>query len=173
MSGEIINKMDHSKLNQIKAFFLDVDGVLTDGSVIVTEAGELLRTMSVKDGQALKYALDKGYFIAIITKGKSKGVRLRLQDLGIQHIYDNLSTKADTIRDIIETHDLKREEILYIGDDIPDLKAKDLVGVFACPSDAEPEVLHNADYISPKGGGKGCVRDVLRRVLKIQSNWIY
>ncbi|NNF33095.1 MAG: 3-deoxy-D-manno-octulosonate 8-phosphate phosphatase [Saprospiraceae bacterium] len=165
--------MDHSKFNQIKAFFLDVDGVLTDGSVIVTESGELLRTMSVKDGQALKYALDKGYFIAIITKGKSKGVRVRLAGLGIKHINDNLTTKADTIRDLIHIHRLKKEEVLYMGDDIPDLKAKGLVGIFACPSDAEPEVLKNADYISPKGGGKGCVREVLRRVLKIQSNWIY
>jgi 3-deoxy-D-manno-octulosonate 8-phosphate phosphatase (KDO 8-P phosphatase) len=165
--------MDHSKFNQIKAFFLDVDGVLTDGSVIVTETGGLLRTMNVKDGQALKYALDKGYLIAIITKGKSKGVRLRLAGLGIKHIHDNLTSKAETIRDLIQIHNLKKEEILYMGDDIPDLKAKDLVGIFACPSDAEPEVLKNADYISPKGGGKGCVREVLRRVLKIQSNWIY
>ena len=173
MNGETTNSMDHSRFNHIKAFFLDVDGVLTDGSVIITETGGLLRTMNVKDGQALKYALDEGYFIAIITKGRSKGVRSRLKDLGITAIYDNLTSKRDTIKTLIEQHQFKPEEVLYMGDDIPDLRAKDLVGVFACPSDAVPEVLKNADYVSSIAGGQGCVREIIRRVLKIQSKWIY
>jgi 3-deoxy-D-manno-octulosonate 8-phosphate phosphatase (KDO 8-P phosphatase) len=173
MNGETINKMEHSKFNNIKAFFLDVDGVLTDGSVIVTEAGELLRTMNVKDGQAIKYALDQNFIIAIITKGRSKGVKYRLQGLGIKYIYDNLASKRESIDSLIKELQLKKEEILYMGDDIPDLKARDLVGIFACPSDAEPEVLKSADYISPIQGGKGCVRELIRRVLKIQSKWIY
>ncbi len=165
--------MDHSRFNHIRAFFLDVDGVLTDSTVIVTESGDLLRTMNVKDGQAIKYALDNGYFIAIITKGRSKGVKSRLAGLGITDIYDNLTSKKDTIVKLINERQLKKEEVLYMGDDIPDLMAKDNVGIFACPSDAVPEVLKNADYISPVNGGGGCVKEIIRRVLKIQSNWIY
>ena len=173
MNGGITSKMDHARFNHIKAFFLDVDGVLTDGSVLITEQGELLRTMNVKDGQAIKFALDAGYFIAIITKGRSTGVKDRLLALGIAHVYDKLSDKVDTISQIISEQDFKKEEVLYIGDDIPDLQAKDRVGIFACPSDAEPEVLTAADYVSHKKGGQGCVRELIRRVLKIQSKWIY
>ena len=165
--------MDHSDFLSIRALVFDVDGVLTDGTVMVSEEGHLLRTMNVNDGQAIKFALDAGYIVAIITKGKSKGVKNRLEDLGINAIYDNLTYKLDSLKELINHHKLEKEEILYMGDDIPDLDIIDHVGIFSCPSDACPEVISRANYISPYKGGETCVREVIRRVMKIQGKWIY
>ncbi len=151
---------------------LDVDGVLTDNTVLVTENGELLRKMTVRDGQAIKIAMAKGLHFAIITKGASKGVRDRLSALGIEDIYDRLSEKSDAFEDMVRKYKWHKDELLYMGDDIPDLVLKDKVSIFACPNDAIPEVLEVADYISPFKGGNGCVREVIERTLKIQKKWI-
>lgn len=164
--------MDHSLFNHINTFVFDVDGVLTDSTVLVTESGDLLRKMNVRDGQAIKYALDAGYTIAIITKGRSIGVKDRLKGLGIQHIYDALIHKREAFSDLRDKLKLRKEEMLYMGDDIPDLDLRDEVGVFTCPNDACPEVLSSAQYISPNNGGHACVREIIQRVLKIQGKWI-
>ena len=164
--------MDHSLFSHITTFVFDVDGVLTDSMVLITESGDLLRKMNVRDGQAIKYALDAGYTVAIITKGRSKGVKDRLKGLGIKHIYDALNHKRDAFSDLKNKLGLKKEEMLYMGDDIPDLDLVDEVAVFTCPRDACPEVLSTAQYISPYDGGHACVREIIQRVLKIQDKWI-
>ena len=162
---------DHSKFSKIKAFILDVDGVLTDGKVMVTDSGEFWRTMSVRDGQAMKIALKSGYNIYIITKGWSSGVRKRLEILGVTGVYDKLQEKESAMKDILSNSTLAKEEILYMGDDLPDLALLPYSGIFSCPADAVPEVLEKADYISSLKGGDGCVREVIEKVLKLHGNW--
>jgi 3-deoxy-D-manno-octulosonate 8-phosphate phosphatase (KDO 8-P phosphatase) len=172
MSGETINKMlDHSLFKRITTLVFDVDGVLTDGSVIVKEDGDLLRIMNVKDGQAIKIALNRGFRIAIITKGSSLGVRKRLEMLGVTDIYDQLLEKTSAMDDLIKKYQLNKSEILYMGDDLPDLVLKNRVSLFCCPNDATFDVIEQADFISPIIGGRGCVRNVIERVLKIQDSW--
>jgi 3-deoxy-D-manno-octulosonate 8-phosphate phosphatase (KDO 8-P phosphatase) len=163
--------MDFSDFSKIDTFIFDVDGVLTNSKLLITEDGELLRTMNVRDGQAIKYALDKGYKIGIITKGASLGVKKRLKVLGIKHIMDKVIDKADALNQLMAIG-FNTETALYMGDDIPDLALKGKVKIFSCPYDAAPEVISKADYISPSKGGEGCVREIIQRVLSIQDNWM-
>ncbi len=161
----------HKRFKNITTIILDVDGVLTDNTVLITESGELLRKMTVRDGQAIKIAMEKGLHFAIITKGASRGVRDRLSALGIEDIYDRLGEKSEAFEEMVRKYKWNKNEILYMGDDIPDLVLKDKVAIFACPNDAIHEVLEVADYISPFKGGNGCVREVIERALKIQRKW--
>ncbi len=163
--------MDHTKFNHISTFIFDVDGVLTDGSVLITEEGDLLRRMNVRDGQAIKIALDSGYHIGITTKGASKGVKKRLAGLGIKYIFDRLPDKKDAFYKIQEELSIPKKEILYMGDDLPDLEVADMAGIFACPANAVHEVLSRADYISPFDGGHTCVREIIERIMRIQNKW--
>ncbi len=163
--------MSHELFNGISTLVFDVDGVLTDSMVLVTEDGQLLRSMNTRDGQAIKIALDEGYRVAIITKGGSSGVKLRLQGLGITDIYDKLDTKQAALQNLINKYNLTKSEILYMGDDIPDLAIMPLVGLSTCPYNACKEVLESVNYISPIDGGKGCVRDVIERVMRTQEKW--
>ena len=159
------------KLKLIKAFIFDVDGVLTDGIVHVTEAGEQLRQFNIKDGYALQLAVKRGYKMAVISGGKSAGVKLRLQGLGITDIFMGVDSKTEVYTQFISNYQLQAEEILYMGDDIPDLPVMKLAGLPVCPADAVEEIKAISVYISPKNGGKGCVRDVIEKVLKIQNRW--
>ena len=163
--------LDHALFRNITTFIFDVDGVLTDGTVLITEDGDLLRTMNVKDGLALKMAIDKGYHIAILTKGSSKGVRKRLELLGIVSIYDGLNNKEAAFHEFVSQNHLKKSELLYMGDDLTDLQIHKNVSIFSCPNDAAMDVLQKSDYISPFNGGHGCVREIIERVLKIQGKW--
>jgi 3-deoxy-D-manno-octulosonate 8-phosphate phosphatase (KDO 8-P phosphatase) len=163
--------MDLSKLTKISCFAFDVDGVFTNGDVLVLDNGSLLRIMNTRDGQGIKIALDHGYKIAIFTKGMSKGVRKRFKMLGVKNIYDRLDEKSESVSNFINKSGLKKEEVLYMGDDIPDLAVKDLVGVFSCPADASPDVLKQADFISAFDGGRACVRDIIERVMRMQDKW--
>lgn len=156
---------------KIKAVFLDVDGVLTDGTVLVTEQGEQLRSFSVKDGYAMQLAVKRGIYIAVVSGGKTRGVLSRLNSLGIQDVHLGVSDKLSTIIDLIEEWGVVSSEVLYMGDDIPDLACMKWVGLPVCPSDAAEEIKQVAKYISPKKGGKGCVRDVLEKILKLQQKW--
>jgi 3-deoxy-D-manno-octulosonate 8-phosphate phosphatase (KDO 8-P phosphatase) len=162
---------DHSTFRDITTFIFDVDGVFTNSEVIVMENGDLVRTMNTRDGQAVKYALEAGYKVAIITKGFSIGVRKRFELLGIKHIFDRLADKAETYSAFKKQLALSDAEILYMGDDIPDIVILKQAGIAACPGDAVPEVIDNADFVSAVNGGKGCVRDVIERVMKIQGKW--
>ena len=149
-----------------------MDGVLTDGTITVTTDGEMLRTMNIKDGYALKTAVDRGYNVCIISGGSNEGVRLRLHGLGIKNIYLGAHHKTETLNNYLETKALKRENILFMGDDIPDLAVMQEIGLPCCPQDAVPEIKEVAKYVSHKKGGKGAVRDVIEQVLKVQGKWI-
>lgn len=159
------------KFKQIDTFLFDVDGVLTDGKFLITEAGELLRSMNAKDGLAMKLALNAGYKIIIITGGRSIGVIDRLKALGIQQVYAGVHDKLSKYNEILELFDLEEENILYMGDDLPDYPVMRRVGMPCCPSDAVQEVKSVSFYISPKGGGDGCVRDVIEKVMKLNGKW--
>ncbi len=163
--------MDFSKLNHITTFIFDVDGVFTDGNVLVTEAGEMLRTMSTRDGQAVRYAVDAGYKVVIITKGFSEGVRKRFEFLGVTEMYDKLKEKVSAFNDVVSKYNLSKGEILFMGDDLPDHPLMALAGIPTCPFDAVPEIINAVEYISPYKGGEGCVRDVIEKVMRVQDKW--
>lgn len=159
------------KLSLIKAFIFDVDGVLTDGIVHVTDAGEQLRQFNIKDGYALQLAVKRGYKVAVITGGSSEGVKLRLKGLGITDVYMKVDSKIEVYKQLVLANGLNAADILYMGDDIPDLPVMLLAGLPVCPADAVEEIKAISHYISPKNGGKGCVRDIIEKVLKIQNKW--
>lgn len=159
-------------LNHINTFIFDVDGVLTDGSIQVSTEGELLRTMNIKDGYALKTAQLAGFNVCIISGGKNEGVRMRLRDLGITNIYLGIHDKVEQLKEFFDIYDVNSENVLYMGDDIPDLYPMKLVGLPCCPQDAAAEIKEISRYVSHKKGGKGCVRDVIEQVLKVQGKWL-
>ncbi|TXB61983.1 KdsC family phosphatase [Phaeodactylibacter luteus] len=159
------------QFRDVETFIFDVDGVLTNNQLLVTEAGELLRSMNVRDGYALKRAVQAGYQVAIITGGSSAGVAKRLQGLGITEIYSGISNKVEAYEDYIDRLGLDEGKILYMGDDMPDLPVMRRVWVPTCPSDAAPELFEAATYISPQPGGSGCARDVIEKVLKLNGDW--
>ena len=158
-------------LENITTFIFDVDGVLTDGSVLVDSNGDMLRTMSIKDGYALKTAIDNDFNICIISGGSNEGVRLRLEGLGIKNIYLGAHNKIEQLNDYLKATNIKPENVLYMGDDIPDYPVMKQVGLPCCPQDAVPEIKAISKYISHKNGGKGAVRDVIEQVLKVQGKW--
>ncbi|HVV07344.1 MAG TPA: HAD-IIIA family hydrolase [Puia sp.] len=159
------------KFKSISTFVFDVDGVMTDGSVQVTDDGQQWRTMNTKDGYSLQLAIKKGYRILVISGGQSEGVRLRLQGLGIQDVFLHVKDKKEKLLSYMEEHGLKESDMLYMGDDIPDYTVMKLVGLACAPADAAPEIRHIAAYISSFNGGHGCVRDVIEKVLKLNGHW--
>ncbi|GAK96991.1 3-deoxy-D-manno-octulosonate 8-phosphate phosphatase [Nonlabens tegetincola] len=158
-------------LNDVTTFILDVDGVLTDGRLLISESGELLRTMNARDGYAIKTALNNGYKVCIITGGRNDGVKSRLMGLGVEDVFLNASDKMVQMREYVAKHNLTTEEILYMGDDMPDLPALEYAGVATCPQDAIQEVKSICNYISHRNGGDSCVRDVIEQVMKVQGKW--
>lgn len=159
------------KFKSIKAFVFDMDGVLTDGSLTVHPEGELIRTMNVKDGYAMQFALKQGYKLAIISGGVSKPAEIRFQKLGLTHIYMGVKNKTAILQQFIEAEGIQLSEVLFMGDDMPDWEVMKIVGVSACPFDAVDEIQTISTYISPLKGGKGCVREVIEKVMKIQEKW--
>ena len=158
-------------LQYITTFIFDVDGVLTDGTVTITTSGDMLRKMNIKDGYALKTAVDKGYNVCIISGGSNEGVRKRLRGLGITDIYLGTHNKIEQLEEYLDIYNINAKHVLYMGDDIPDLQVMQLVGLASCPQDAAPEIKAISKYISHKNGGKGAVRDVIEQVLKVQDKW--
>lgn len=158
-------------LTQIKTIIFDVDGVLTDGTVLLQPNGDQSRRMNIKDGYALQFAVKKGIKIAVISGGKSEMVRKRFNGLGIYDVYLGASEKWDAFDELCITYDLKHEEIAYMGDDIPDYQLIKTVGLGCCPNDAAPEIQEVADYISPIKGGNGCGRDIIEKVMRSQDLW--
>jgi len=159
-------------LHQITTFIFDVDGVLTDGTLRITTDGQMHREMNVKDGFALKEALNQGFNLCIISGGTDEGVRLRLQGLGIKNIFLGVHKKMDQLDEYMNTHNISKENVLYMGDDIPDYPVMKVVGLPTAPQDAVKEIKEIAKYVSHKNGGKGCVRDVIEQVLKVQGKWM-
>ena len=159
-------------LNNVKAFVFDVDGVFSH-NVILHPSGELMRSMNIKDGFAVQYAIKKGYPVAIITGGNSASVRTRFENLGSKDIYLKSFNKMNDFNDFLNRNHLKQEEILYMGDDLPDYQIMKRVGVPTCPADAVEEIKSISLYISYKTGGEGCVRDVIEQTLRVQGQWMH
>ena len=161
-----------AKLGKITTFIFDFDGVLSDGMVLLTEEGGYLRQTNVKDGYALQLAVKKGYRIAIISGGKAEGMRTRLFGLNIEDVHLGVPDKEVAYQALKEKYNLQDDEIVYMGDDIPDYGVMKQVGVACCPADAAIEIKEISDYISDKQGGKGCVRDIIEQVLKLHNVWM-
>ena len=159
------------KFKHITSFIFDVDGVLTDGTILVLPDGVHARKMNIKDGYALQLAVKKGYKIFIISGGDSKEVKERLQKLGISEVHMKVTDKAALLHTLKSAHQLTDTECLYMGDDIPDIKVMPLTGLPCCPADAVQEIKAISTYISPFKGGEGCVRDVLEKVMKLRGDW--
>ena len=161
----------HERFKKITTFIFDMDGVLTDGSVLVLENGLQARRMSIKDGFALQLAVKSGYKVLAVSGSSPSPVVDRLIKLGVTDIYMAVLDKKSFITAYIEKNKLKKEEVLYMGDDLPDLPAMSIVGLASCPADAADEIKQAANYISPINGGYGCVRDVIEKVLKPNGHW--
>lgn len=158
-------------MNAITTFVFDVDGVLTDGSVTISPTGEMIRKMNIRDGFAMKAAIESGYNVCIISGGSNEGVRIRLRNLGITDIYLGSPDKVETFKEYCELYSISPENVLYMGDDIPDFHVMKLVGLPTCPQDSAPEIKSISNYISHINGGKGAVRDVIEQVMKVQGKW--
>ena len=163
--------MFFDKFKQVKAFVFDVDGVLSDGRILVTEQGDQLRSFSIRDGYALQLAVKKGYPISVITGGRSMGVKKRLEGLGITDVFLSVNDKYVVFQEWLTKQGLTAADILYMGDDIPDLENMRTVGLPVCPADAVEEVKAISSYISSRKGGDGAVRDVIEKVMKLQQTW--
>lgn len=159
-------------LQKIKALFFDVDGVLSREVVLLHPTGEPMRTINIKDGYALQLAVKKGLLVAIITGGRGDATRIRYEGLGIKEICMGASVKKQEYERLKEKYGLADEEILYMGDDIPDYEVMSVCGLPCCPADAAPEIKSISRYISYCEGGDGCCRDVVEQVLKAQEKWM-
>jgi len=162
-----------SEFKKVTTFVFDIDGVLTDGTILVLSDGLQARRMHVKDGFGLQMALKKGYRIFIISGGYSEEVKSRLEKLGLKEIYLAVEDKSELLGSLVKKNKLKWEQLLYMGDDLPDLPLMKKVGLACCPADAVNEVKAEVKYISPINGGWGCVRDVIEKVLKVNGHWQY
>ena len=161
------------KFKNINTFIFDVDGVLTNGGLYLFPDGKFVRKMNAKDGFALKLALKMGYNIAVITGGREKNIKERLEKLGINHVFLNAHNKLPILNKYLSENNIDPTTSLYMGDDIPDLKPMRRVGLACCPKDAANEIKEISDYISNIKGGNGCVRDVIEQVLKVNNKWDY
>lgn len=160
-------------LTLIKALAFDVDGVLSSNQVVLLENEiQPCRSANIKDGYSLQLAVKSGLQLAIITGGRSEAVRRRYTALGIQDVYTGISVKISCFNHWMEQHGLRPEEVLYMGDDIPDYEVMKSCGLPCCPIDACPDIRHIARYVSPFRGGDGCVRDVIEQVLRAQGLWM-
>ncbi len=160
------------ELGKVSAFVFDVDGVLSNAKLYLHPENYLMRSMNIKDGYAIQYAIRKGYPIGIITGGNSEAVETRFTNLGIKDIYLRSRNKMQDLADFLSKYELKPENILYMGDDLPDYLVMKEIGFPTCPSDAVEEIKSISIYISDKAGGEGCVRDVIEQVLRLQGKWM-
>ena len=171
IKSEIMNVL--ALFAKIKTFIFDIDGVLTDGTVLVLENGLQARKMHIKDGFALQMAVKNGYRVLIISGSNSPQVLQRLEKLGVHDVHMNVTDKKKFIADYLKKHTLDAGETLYMADDLPDLPAMEIVGLSCCPADAAAELTTVVQYVSPVNGGYGCVRDVIEKVLRINDQWHY
>ncbi len=159
------------RLNKITTFMFDIDGVMTDGKVLVMESGEIVRNINSKDGYALHLAKNKNYRIVIISGGNNFAIQKALERTGIMDVFIRQHDKLACYNDYLLANGLSDEEVLYMGDDLPDYEVMSRVGVAVCPLDAAVEIKGICHYISGKKGGEGCLRDVIEQVLRVQGNW--
>ena len=159
-------------LTKVNTFIFDYDGVMTDGKVILLHDGKPLRTANVKDGYALQLARRLGYNVVIISGGISKSVENRFDSLRIKDVFLGIGNKLETLEKYLKDNNISAEQVVYMGDDIPDYRVMKKVGVPVCPADAAEEIKNISVYISDKKGGEGCVRDIILQVLKVQGKWL-
>ena len=159
------------ELSKIKGFVFDVDGVISHNVLTLSPDGDPVRTANMKDGYAIMYAIRMGYSVGIITGGKTQDTRGRLERLGITHVYMGTLDKVPCLNDFLSKSGMTADQILYMGDDIPDYNVMTKVGLAVCPNDAASEIKEISAYISDKNGGEGCVRDVIEQVLRSQGKW--
>jgi 3-deoxy-D-manno-octulosonate 8-phosphate phosphatase (KDO 8-P phosphatase) len=155
----------------ISTFVFDVDGVMTDGSLLILPDGVMARRMNIKDGYALQLAIKKGYRVLVISGGDAPEVKDRLYKLGVTEVWMKTHHKKQVLAEYMEKNDITREQVLYMGDDIPDLDVIQLAGLPCCPLDAVQEIKDKSVYISHLNGGAGCVRDVIEKVMKLRGDW--
>lgn len=161
-----------SIFKNIKALVFDCDGVMTNGTAMMTEEGEALRSFNIKDGYAVQHAVKQGIAVAIISGGSGEGMRHRFTKLGVKDIYLGIAHKMDTFNAFCKKYDLTPNEVLYMGDDMPDLPILQICGLPCCPKDAASEVIAICQFISTKNGGEGAVREVIEQVMKTQDIWL-
>jgi len=160
------------ELRSVKAFVFDIDGVLSTQTIALSLWGMPHRTINLRDGYAIQLAVKKGYHVGIISGANSKEYIKRLKTLGINDIYLNSRTKSESMNELISKWNIDLRYVLYMGDDIPDFKVMKMVGLPACPADADSEIKRISVYISDKRGGEGCVRDVIEQALRLHNNWM-
>jgi 3-deoxy-D-manno-octulosonate 8-phosphate phosphatase (KDO 8-P phosphatase) len=156
---------------QITCFAFDVDGVLTDGTVLLLDDGQQARRMSIRDGYALQLAVKKGYKVVIISGAYSEAVKTRLNRLGITDVFMKVENKEQQLNEYVQLNGLSPAQVLFMGDDIPDYMVMKKVGMPCCPADAAPEIRRISTYISVFRGGHGCVREVIEKVMKLNDHW--
>jgi 3-deoxy-D-manno-octulosonate 8-phosphate phosphatase (KDO 8-P phosphatase) len=156
---------------KINCFVFDVDGVLTDGSLLILDDGQQVRRMNIKDGYALQLAVKKGYHIAVISGGAPEAVKQRLNKLGVENVFLGVENKQQQLERYLQQNKIPLQEVLFMGDDIPDYAAMKAVGLPCCPADAAPEIKQISKYIAVLNGGNGCVREVIEKVLKLNDQW--
>lgn len=159
------------KLKRVKVFVFDIDGVLTDGNIYVSDDGVFSRSTSVKDGYAMVKALEKGYKIVVISGGSAEGVKIRLERLGITDVYLHVKNKLEVLTQWLAENNYELSDCLMMGDDEPDLVIMNAVGFSCCPADAVQKIKDTVDFQSPNVGGRGCVRNVIETCLKLSNNW--
>ena len=162
-------------LLKIKAFALDIDGVATDGSILCIPDGDLLRVYDAKDSFAIRMAVMNGYPVAIITGGSSESIRKRMVTSGVDpdDVYLHCRNKMDEFAEFCRRYSLRPEDVMYFGDDVPDIEVMQASGCGVCPSDAVDDVKAAADIVSTKPGGKGCLREVIEKTLRAQGKWVF
>lgn len=160
-----------TKLKNIKCIVLDVDGVLTDGSILANESGEQLRTFNVKDGYAIQYAVKKGLEIFVITGAKSLGVQKRFEGLGVKEVHLGISDKMMLLDQLLDSYGFSFSDLMFIGDDMPDYSCMQLAAVAVAPADAVEDIKKIAHYVSVKKGGEGVVREMVEKVMRLQGIW--
>ena len=159
------------EIAKVEAFVFDVDGVFTDGGIIPLPDGDFIRKYNVRDGYAVAYAIKKGYKVCIITGGRGKALEMRFAALGVTRFHSACMEKAAVLRRFMDEFSLSREQVLFMGDDMPDIDVMPEVGIATCPADAVPEIVEAACYVSQFNGGCGCVRDVVEQVLRARGDW--
>lgn len=159
------------RLSKITTLMFDVDGVITDGKVLVMDSGEMVRNLNSKDGYAFHLAVVKGFRLVIISGGNNVAVKNSLERSGVMDVFIRQHDKLACYQDYLTLHGLKDEEVMYMGDDLPDHQVMSRVGLAACPNDAVQEIRSICQYVSPIKGGEGCVRDIIEQVMKAQGRW--
>ncbi len=156
---------------RVKTFVFDMDGVITDGSLLILNDTEWLRKTDIKDGYAMHVAAEQGYTMVVISGSKSEPTKKRLYHLGVKDVFMSVPEKKLLLNKYMADNNLEAETVLYMGDDIPDYDCMNIVGLSCCPADAVQELKQTVKYISPFNGGNGCVRDVIEKVLKLNGHW--